>query len=464
VRGAGGRTLRPVVRVVRRLGIRLRSALAAAAVVAVALPVGGVAFVSLYERALTADADAAALVQAQRIAARITERGLADLGRPLDSGPGEESVVQVVGPRGVVAASGSIAEEPALSPLRAAPGQVLRENRRLPVAEEETFRITAVGAVDHGTRYTVLAGQSLRPLTESLGTLSALLVAGYPVVLLVIGSATFLFVGRSLRPVEEIRHRVAGITARDLRARVPVPETRDEVARLAETMNDMLDRLAQSAADQRRFVADASHELRSPLSTLQAGLELMRASPDPPSDAELATLHDETRRLARLIGALLVLARADERGLRPRSEDVDLDDLLDAERRRLAGDGRIAVSASIAPVRVHGDRHQLGQVVRNLTDNAARHAAGRVTLLLAERAGRAVIDVGDDGPGIPPADRERIFGRFVRLDDSRHRAAGGSGLGLAIVREIVLAHGGTVAVVPSGRGTTFRVTLPLHGA
>ncbi|HEY0486855.1 MAG TPA: HAMP domain-containing sensor histidine kinase [Mycobacteriales bacterium] len=448
----------------RHLGIRLRSTLAAIAVVAVALAVGGIAFVYLYERALAANADADALGRARDVAGQIATGGLASLERPLPTGPGDQSLLQVVGPAGVVAASGSIAREPPMSPLRAAPDQVLRENRRLAIADQDTFRITAVGVADHGTRYTVLAGQSLHTLSDSLGTLSTLLVAGYPVLLLVIGGATFWFVGRSLRPVEEIRRRVAGITARDLHARVPVPDTRDEVARLAETMNDMLDRLERSAADQRRFVADASHELRSPLSTVQAGVELMRASPEPPSDAELAMLHDETRRLARLIGELLLLARADERGLSPRYEDVDLDDLLDAERRRLAQDERVTVSASIAAVRVRGDRHQLGQAVRNLADNAVRHASARVTLLLAERDGSAVIDVGDDGPGIPPADRERIFGRFVRLDDSRHRSGGGSGLGLAIVREIVLAHGGSVRVLPSGPGTTFRVTLPVQGA
>jgi signal transduction histidine kinase len=452
-----------MVRDVRKLGIRLRSALAATAVVAVALALAAAAFVYLYERALTANADTSALLRAREVASRITEDGVGGLDDPLPAGRGEQSVIQVIGPGGVVvAASAAVDSDPPLSRLRPAPGHVLRETHLLSVPEEDRFRVTAVGVADRDVPYTVLAGQSLRPVYDSLGAMSALLAAGYPLLLLVIGSATFLFVGRSLQPVEEIRARVAGITARDLHARVPVSDTGDEVARLAQTMNDMLDRLEESAITQRRFVADASHELRSPLTTLQAGLELMRASPDPPSDTELATLHDETRRLARLIGELLLLARADERGLRPRFDEVDLDDVLDGERRRLAQDERIAVTATINPVRVRGDRHQLGQAVRNLADNAVRHASGRVTLLVAERDGNAVIDVGDDGPGIRPVDRERIFGRFVRLDDSRHRSAGGSGLGLAIVREIVLAHGGTVRVVDDGPGATFRVTLPIE--
>jgi signal transduction histidine kinase len=357
--------------------------------------------------------------------------------------------------------------EQALSPMRPAAGQSAREDRGLPVADEEPFRIVAVGVATQRGTFTVLAGQSLEPVARSVDQATALLVIGYPLLALVVGAATFLFVGRSLRPVEAIRREVAGITASQLHARVPVPPAHDEIGRLAETMNAMLDRLETSAAAQHRFVADASHELRSPLTTVQAGLDILRDRVPPGSREAVDVLRAEADRLARLISGLLLLARADEHALRLRVTDVDLDDLLDVERRRLdAQFPSLTVTASITPVQVRGDRHQLAQVVRNLADNAARYATATVGLSVGlDEAGRAVVEVADDGPGVPPADRDRLFGRFVRLDESRHRAAGGTGLGLAIVREVVAAHGGTVIVTDpaQGAGAVFRVVLPLHG-
>jgi signal transduction histidine kinase len=223
-------------------------------------------------------------------------------------------------------------------------------------------------------------------------------------------------------------------------------------------MNAMLARLQAAQAAQRRFVADASHELRSPLATIGTGLELLargNAGPD-----AVDALRGETARLGRLVDALLLLARADERGLTPRREDVDLDEVAQAQRWRPSG---VVPQIVAAPVRVVGDRGQLAQVVRNLVDNACRHARSRV-LVTVRREGRgdAVLEVADDGPGVPPDQRARVFARFVRLDDARARTDGGAGLGLAIVAEVVAAHGGTVDVVdgPLG-GALFRVRLPL---
>jgi signal transduction histidine kinase len=214
---------------------------------------------------------------------------------------------------------------------------------------------------------------------------------------------------------------------------------------------------------QRSFVADASHELRSPLSTVQAGLELLRRNDGDPDQDTIEMLYDETLRLERLIAALLLLARVDERGLQLDIDDVDVDDLVDAERRRLSANPRLKVVVELAAVRVRGDRHQLGQVLRNLTDNAERHADSEVRLRLWSANGTAYLQVHDDGAGIPAEARERVFERFVRLDESRNRAAGGSGLGLAIVREVVAAHGGSVRVLEPDRhrrGTIIEVTLP----
>jgi signal transduction histidine kinase len=220
----------------------------------------------------------------------------------------------------------------------------------------------------------------------------------------------------------------------------------------------MLARLQVAQAAQRRFVADASHELRSPLATIAAGLELL----DPGGDDTVTALRAETERLGRLVDALLLLARADERGLRPCREEVDLDEVADAERRRPSGG--LVPRVDAAPVRVVGDRGQLARVLRNLVDNACRHARSTVLVTVRRRGVEAVVEVGDDGPGVPPAHRGRVFERFVRLDDARARADGGAGLGLAIVAEVVAAHGGRVELGDSPLGgALFRVRLPLAG-
>jgi signal transduction histidine kinase len=298
---------------------------------------------------------------------------------------------------------------------------------------------------------------------------TVILGTGMPILTLVVGAATFWFVGRSLRPVEAIRARVAGITGRDLHARVPVPAARDEVGRLAETMNRMLDRLETASTVQRRFVADASHELRSPLSTVRAGLDILATASLPEGAAtHVLRLQTEAERLAQLVSDLLLLARVDEHGLMMRRDDVDLDDLAYAERDRLATSyPRLAVDVRISPVRVTGDPHHLARALRNLTDNAARYANQRLSLRVWVDRDGAHLEVTDDGPGIPAADRGRVFDRFVRLDDSRSRTDGGAGLGLSITREIVAAHCGTIEISDpaapgegSGPGVTVRITLP----
>jgi hypothetical protein len=252
------------------------------------------------------------------------------------------------------------------------------------------------------------------------------------------------------------------MTGKDLGRRVPVPPARDEVGRLAETMNGMIARLQDAQGVQRRFVADASHELRSPLATIATGLELMQNGT---ADRSTVTaLRGETSRLNKLVEGLILLARADERGLRPRREEVDLDEVVDQERGRPA-DGAVVAEVQAAPVRVVGDRGQLARVVRNLVDNARRHARSRVLVTAGREGDTAVLEVADDGPGVPAADRARVFERFVRLDDARARSDGGSGLGLAIVAEVVAAHGGSVEVTDApGGGALFRVRIPAAAA
>jgi signal transduction histidine kinase len=415
---------------------------------------------------LTSNVDAAATQRAGEVAAALAVGGDTGLGQALRPGPGEQTVVQVIDPAGtVIAASPSVEGEPPLSSLRPVAGQTLREQRTLPVADEGAFRIVAVGVNTPPGGRTVLVGQSLRPVEDSVRVLSVILLGGLPLLMLVVGSATFVFVARSLRPVEAIRRRVAGITGRDMGARVPVPAAGDEVAALAETMNDMLDRLDSTVTVQRRFLADASHELRSPLATVQAGLDILAGRHDLPEVAEqhVERLRAETGRLGRLVNDLLLLARVDEHGLVPRPDDVDLDDLAYAERDRLAAQHPgLQVKLDVKPVRVQGDPHHLGRALRNLVDNAARHARTTVTIRVWAEAATAGVEVGDDGPGVPVADRDRVFDRFVRLDDSRSRTDGGTGLGLPIAREIIAAHGGTVTLADSADGALLRIRLPTH--
>jgi signal transduction histidine kinase len=226
-------------------------------------------------------------------------------------------------------------------------------------------------------------------------------------------------------------------------------------------MNAMLGRVESAVARQRRFVADASHELRSPLASLRQHAEVAIAHPDRTDTARLAAnVLAESLRMQALVEDLLLLARADEGTLRARTRPVDLDDLVVAEAERLRGRKDVG-TPGLTAVRVLGDGAALGRVMRNLGDNAARHARSRVELTVVERDGEVVIAVEDDGPGIGPADRERVFERFVRLDDARARETGGAGLGLSIVEEIVRAHGGRVAITGSHLGgARLEVHLP----
>jgi signal transduction histidine kinase len=319
------------------------------------------------------------------------------------------------------------------------------------------------------TEYGVVAARSLDEASAASSASLVTLGVAIPVALLVLGVTTWLVVGRALRPVESMRREVDAVTAQSLSRRLPDPGGSDEIARLARTLNGMLDRLDSSATAQRRFVGDASHELKTPLATIRQHAEVALLHPGSIDGAALAdTVLGEEARLTALVQGLLVLARADEGALGVTRRPVDLDDLVVAETARLRGvarpDGRgsLAVDATaVGPARVDGDEGLLGQVVHNLVANAARHADTRVAVALDERDGRAVLTVDDDGAGVAEADRERVFERFVRLDEARARDSGGSGLGLAIVREIVRVHGGSVSITTSPLGgARFVVDLP----
>ncbi len=435
----------------RRAGIRVRITAVAASVVALALLVGAVGFWFTLRAALYGQLDAAAGQDATAFAAQVD-----------DAGPGalpdvdDERFWQVIerDGGGVVAASDAAEGFGALADRDGdAPGLVRLDPEDPPY----------VTAVERDGDDVVVAGRSTEEVDDTLATVGALLAVSVPLVAGVVAVTTWIAVGRSLAPVERMRRQVDGMSASDLSQRVDEPPTRDEIGRLAHTMNGMLGRLEDAQAAQRRFVSDASHELKSPLASLRQYAEVARAHPDRISAAELSdAVLDEGARLERLVQGMLVLTRADEGGLALAVTDVDLDDLLLAEASRLGALGAVAVDASgVQPARVRGDAALLRQLTRNLADNAARHARSAVVLTSVVTAGRAVITIEDDGAGIDPADRARVFERFVRLDEARARDAGGSGLGLAIVREIVRAHHGDVRVDAGPRGgARFVVSLP----
>lgn len=229
-------------------------------------------------------------------------------------------------------------------------------------------------------------------------------------------------------------------------------------------MNRMLGRLEQAHTRQRRFVADASHELRSPVASIRQHAEVALAHPERTTTADLArTVLAEGLRVQRLVEDLLFLARGDEHTVELRRRPIDLDDLVfdEAQRLRVATNLRVDTRA-VSAGRVEGDAEGLRRLVRNLGENAARHARGRILFALAERDGWVHLTLDDDGRGIPPADRERVLERFVRLDEARARDGGGSGLGLAIVAAVAAAHGGTVRIGESPLGGA-RVELELPG-
>lgn len=448
---------RPHLVATRRMGVRVRAAATAAAVVALALIIGGIAQVLLLERSLGSAAEFAAREHAENVALRLVAAGPAEAVRELSAAL---DLVQILDASGApIAASAPLVGQPALTTVRPRPGEVVTERIFVPAVDDTMIGAVRGAQTADGVR-TVIVAVTLNGVDNSVRTARKLLWLGIPLLVLVTALATFVATGRALRPVEAIRARVAAMSDRDLDQRVPVPETRDEIGRLATTMNALLARLQGAQRVQRQFVADASHELRSPLATLTTGLDLVHSRGER-DDARLTAMREEAARLDRIIGDLLLLARSDERGLLPRADDVDLDELVYAEQLRLRDITTVRLDVDVVAARIHGDRSQLARMLRNLVDNGVRHGNGRIRIRLRPEADGATLEVADNGPGVPVAVRDQIFARFVRLDTGRDRAAGGTGLGLAIVAEVVTAHGGRVEVLDApGGGALFRVRLP----
>ena len=446
----------------RSWGIAARSAFVSAMVVLVALTIAGAGLVFVLYRSLLSGLDDGAARRVDDIAAGLQTDSPADLDASLLATDQRIVAVQIIDTAGqVIRRSGSAPATPIVAPSAVGSGR--RVGMLGDAAPVGDVRVAGQTVTTPTGRYAVLVGAGSEGVESTVSTVAVGSAAGAPIVIAVAAAATYLLVRRSLRSMEAIRGRVAEISASDLSDRVPVPERRDEISTLATTMNAMLSRIESGQAAQRRFVADASHELRSPLATIISALEVGVAHPKL-LDARLAsqTLLPEAHRIQALVDDLLLLARADERGLALRHDDIDLDDLAAAEVSRVRRDITLAVNAELTPTRLAGDSVALSRVLRNLLDNAARHATSRIDLTVRAERGEAFVTVADDGPGIPAEDRDRVFDRFVRLDTDRSRRAGGTGLGLAIVAEIVAAHGGSVHIGDrSGGGTVVVVQLPL---
>ncbi len=316
-------------------------------------------------------------------------------------------------------------------------------------------------------RQQAITDASIQEVQAGVDAASNALLIIVPIVVLALTVAIWWTVGRALRPVRDISAQVSEISGSTLDERVPVPRSGDEIAELAVLMNEMLDRLETSAVRQRAFVADASHELRSPLATLVAGIEVASVSPDPAKLQKLTTkLSGEATRMQTLVADLLDLARLDEDRHQPLSASVDITALARDVIARFGSRDDIDVELSApASVEVSGSKTQIDRMLFNLIDNAVTYADAQVVVAIEHARGTAKITVDDDGPGIPHPDRERVFERFVRLDDSRGRGTGGSGIGLAMVSGIVDRHGGSVTVADSQLGgARLAVVIPTVGS
>jgi signal transduction histidine kinase len=439
--------------------IRVRLTLAALVIVVATLAVGGASLVWLLHSSLTDGLVTSATTEAGNVGGLISQGPLPQE-LPVRSG----TAVQVVNAEGVVlAASADLEGRKAVASVRPPVGALVPVPAGVPLPGDEHNGIAVATTVstDKGN-LTIYAVSSRDQAEDSVHDLELALAIVLPILVVVSTVLVWILAGRAMRPVESIRREVSDISVSDLHRRVPVPPVDDEIARLASTMNAMLSRLEAATDRQRQFVSDASHELRSPLATVITVLEVARARPesaDWPSVA--ATAEAEAGRLGQIVDNLLLLARSDEGQLVPGHEPVDLDELVLAEGERLRAQDRVTVDLrGLGAGRVLGDREQLGRVLRNLADNAERHAAGTVTFEVNNTGDWVEVVVADDGPGIPEGERQRVFERFTRVDQARDRPAGGAGLGLAIVGEVVAAHGGSVVVTDSAVGARVVVRLP----
>jgi signal transduction histidine kinase len=447
----------------RRLSLRARLLIVSVVVLFVGLAGGGVVLIATMNFVLLRTANSEALDTATAVADLVDAGTVSD---PLPAAPGVR--VQVVDGHDRVRAVSAGADRlvPILYPAELdaiADG----EGRFIPggrIGLDGRVRVVAVDAGTAQEPMRVLVARPTADLTQGLHLLRWTLLIVFPPLVGLLALVAWRVTGATLRPVEALRSGAEEITGGARPGRLPVPDSRDEIHRLAVTLNGMLHRLDAARGRQRAFVADAAHELRSPLTNMRTELEVAQRLPDTTDWPALAgDLLTDVDRLSRLVDDLLLLARADDettRALQRRPETVELGQLLAEVAARYP---TVEYARPAVPLRTLGERDAIGRVVANLLDNAVRHANSSVRLAVAADGAYQMISVSDDGPGIPAVERERVFDRFTRLDDARARDAGGSGLGLAIVRELVRRHGGTVTLSGASPPPGLRVEVRLPG-
>lgn len=439
--------------------VRIRVTLLATFIVAVTLTIAAVGLVAAVRSQLLDKVRAAGRAKTEFIATQLKKGVLPDkvqLQEPatiLNPGP-----VTIYNQNGTVVGG----TPTGIGPGVAGPGDtVVSVNGPGPGMRSMSFDVQSVGVSTSQGQLTVVASSSLDGIEHDINTLTSTLTLGVPIVVVLVGLVAWVMVGRALHPVEAIRAEVEAISGSTIHRRVPESATGDEIDRLAHTMNAMLDRLESASTSKHRFVSDASHELRSPIASMRTQLEVARSAKDTDWDRVTEGVLAEEARLEDLVDNLLLLASLDEQTTAPRATAVDLATIARDE----AGRSRrhpVATRIPAHPVLVEADPQQLRTCTANLLDNADRHATSRVELSVTAAAGRARLTVDDDGPGIPLADRERVFERFTRLDASRARTDGGSGLGLAVTKALTERHRGTITVedAPIG-GARLVLDVPL---
>ena len=440
--------------------MRARTTAVAVAVVGATLIVGVIGLLGLLRNRLIAGIDQTATARATDVAA-LVEGGA--LPRRFEL-PGEDrSVVQVLDEQGHVIA-GTDEGLTNLPPITSdGENPIVFTMTSTEHHQRTSMRVAGLAVSTQSGRYLVYAAQPREAADRTVRAVAVALLAGLPAVLGLVGLITWRSIRRALTPVHRITNEVSMISERALNRRVPVPDSRDEIAELATSMNLMLQRVEDAVQRQNRFTADASHELRSPLTSLRMQVEV--AAMDPDLVAFVATsvgLLADLDRLDQLVIDLLALARVDAKAAA--SARVDLSDIAIAELARRPSGIPVALGLPAHRVIVHGVTEQLSRAIRNVLDNAQRHARSQITMRLHAVNGIATIEITDDGRGIAAEDRERVFERFTRLDAARRSDDGGAGLGLAITRSIIESHGGTIIATDphdvGGDGARFVISIP----
>ena len=440
-----------------RLSLRTRATLLGTLAMTVLLALGSVALVLTLEHRLTEASDAASRARVRELLGLARTGDLPATLRTFD----DNGVAQVVDGRGhVLAASPNVAGRPAVARLTADRVPRQRTFRAPDDAEMESYRFWYAAGPGPDGEVTAYVGDSLEQVSEASAQLRRSLWIGAPAAVLLLAGLIWWLLGRALGRLDRIRQEVDAITEDNLGSRVADDGVRDEVGRLAATMNAMLSRLDAAATRQREFVADVSHDLQSPLAAQRVALELALASPGDVDEQELREeVLGATTDMERLVSDLLVLASVDD-GARPAASLTDLDVIVMEEAQRARADRHVALDTSaVSAAPTFAAAEDVRRIVRNVVDNAVRHARERVrlTVRLVDEEW-AEVRVHDDGPGVPEEHREHVFERYYRVDTARTR--GGSGLGLAIARGLAVRNGGTVELLDTVAGTEFRIRLP----